>query len=87
MNEEQKKLEKWQSYVDEMKDQNPEQYLAGDLQGYRRGYSDGLKDERKTTDQEKTDLTLAGVLLIVLLAGSVGVLIGMAFDIVKIVAP
>lgn len=87
MNEEQKKVENWQTYVDEMKDQNPEQYLAGDLQGYRRGYSHGVEVERQKTDQEKTDLTLAGVLLIVLLAGSVGVLIGMAFDIVKIVAP
>ena len=30
----------WQDYVDRMKDQNPEEYLAGDIEGYRRGYAD-----------------------------------------------
>lgn len=87
MNKEQKKLENWQAYVDEMKDQNPEQYLAGDMQGYRRGYMHGREVERGKAKQAIIDLPLIGVLLIVLLVGIVGVLIGIALDVVTVTAP
>lgn len=73
MNKEQKKLENWQIYVDEMKDQNSEQYLTGDMEGYRRGYTDGSKVGARSA----TDLTLAGSLIIALIAGALGILIGL----------
>lgn len=38
----------WGAYVERMKDQSPEEYLAGDVQGYRRGYSDGHDQAAKS---------------------------------------
>lgn len=38
----------WQEYVDKMKGQHTEQYLAGDMEGYRRGWTDGAKSRPRT---------------------------------------
>lgn len=62
----------WQTYVDQMKGQNPEQYLAGDLEGYRRGYTDGVQSEK----QARVDWNFAGLILAMLLAGAAGFLWG-----------
>jgi len=37
----------WQEYVADMREQNCEQYLAGDIEGYRRGYGDGVEAGRR----------------------------------------
>lgn len=55
-----------------MKEKNCEEYLAGDIQGYRRGYTDGAK----TGEREAVDLTLAGAFVIALLAGAIGFALG-----------
>lgn len=70
----------WNKYVEEMRRQKPEQYLAGDMEGYRRGYSHGREVER----QSKTDLTLAGAILIALITGGLGIVVGLALDVVRL---
>lgn len=62
----------WQDYVDDQAQQNPEQYLAGDIEGYRRGYGDGVT----TGEQRKIDHTLAGAIIIALTWFTFGVFIG-----------
>ena len=64
----------WQQYLDEMKEQNTEQYLAGDMEGYRRGYTDGGEQR----DRDKTDLTLAGLSIMAVISAAVGFGIGIA---------
>lgn len=62
----------WQDYVDDMRDQKPEQYLAGDIEGYRRGYGDGVKaGERRTVDH-----ILAGAVIVALVWFTLGVFVG-----------
>ena len=56
-----------------MKRQKPELYLAGDIEGYRRGYSNG----RRRGKQERADWQFAGLILAMLLAVAGGVLLGM----------
>lgn len=36
----------WAAYVERMSDQHPEEYLAGDLDGYQRGYNDGYDSKK-----------------------------------------
>jgi len=59
---EKRRLDSWNAYVAEMRGQHTEEYLAGDMEGYRRGYTHGRQVEK----QSKTDLTLAGALLLAL---------------------
>lgn len=61
--------ESWQAYVDRMKDQVPEQYLAGDIEGYRRGYSDR---------PENFGVSLFAVVVAICLATTGGLFIGLA---------
>lgn len=62
----------WADYVEHMKDKNCEEFLTGDIEGYRRGYTDGAK----SGEQKAIDLTLAGAFVIALLAGAIGFAIG-----------
>lgn len=55
-----------------MKARHCEEYLAGDLEGYRRGYGDRVQEKK----QEKTDLTLAGAIYIGIIAAALGFLVG-----------
>lgn len=62
----------WWAYVAAMKDRYSEEYLAGDLEGYRRGYEDRGQEKK----QETTDLTLAGAIYIGIIAAALGFLVG-----------
>lgn len=79
MDNEQKKMapgtdmESWREYCLRMRDQNTEEFLTGDIEGYRRGYADGRQQE----EQERTDLTLAGVIITSVIAGAIGLTVGL----------
>lgn len=62
----------WAVYCERMKGQAAQEYLAGDMQGYRRGYSDGATKGK----QQTTDLTLAGAMYVAIIAGALGFLVG-----------
>lgn len=42
-----KELDDWTKYIEQMKDQAAEEFLAGDIEGYRRGMADGLSAAKK----------------------------------------
>lgn len=65
---------KWSAYVEKMQDQKPEEYLAGDLEGYRRGYGDG-RDAAKGKPAD-FKLTIIGTFVVALLAGAIGFALG-----------
>ena len=60
--------ESWQAYVDRMQDQKPEEYLAGDIEGYRRGYA----------DRPDSGVSLFAVVVAMCLATVGGLFIGLA---------
>ena len=65
----------WQQYVDEMKAQKPEEYLAGSVEGYRHGYAEGVGAEK----QSRADFSFFGSILAMMLAACGGFLIGLAW--------
>lgn len=65
-------LEDWQLYVDQMKDRCAEEYLAGDAEGYRRGYTEG----REVGEYKATDLTLAALLVTAIVCAAAGMAVG-----------
>jgi hypothetical protein len=66
--------ESWADYVKRMKGEHNEQFLTGDLEGYRRGYTHGRRVEK----QKRTDFSIGVAAMISLVFAALGFAVGFA---------